>query len=592
MRSNSQLRGWRHPCQSSSNIREAVNNEYSWQLQQNTMTPWRSLRTRWDDSACTARGRRTSPSLSAFSLFDEPCRSENPGLFLSRTRSVPETLHCLNSPSLRSSFSLITITAQSLSSKRNKTDYPSSSINPLDMLDKLHFTPSSVMTYNEDKTLQAKSGGTLIPLRCKPVVVTVTECTQWCCRSEMPSSTQALSDGEAVCKTDSSTSSKRHVFRSCAHLEVLPCQLSRSTLYLDKSLSIPLEQSQEDSGTLHRSTLSLSLGRTFFKQTSEKPGTVTYFKRSYSDWDIAHSGVDGMERPSWHLTDTPTINGSAFRNNTSSGSNMHYSTSTSLPFRTRCHSSSAAFRLNGKANDVLGPPQSNLRARQAFSKRSEPILNKMVDSSVIISVKHHRQDQHATTESDLKDSEANSYRSIGVPQVRARAPHEVRTISNTAEKFMRVTECPVSPHMDNCTCGSRADQHDTKPQSLSLREALELFRPDFIYRSQNRVWQLEQRARQRRSLQTVAFIMGMETANHQQNCTKPHPLSDNLFKPRDRAISGKEMKQRSRRIYNKLPEVTRKKEEERRRLVSHTNRLRAEVFKKKLLDQILQRHSD
>ncbi|XP_052002000.1 (E2-independent) E3 ubiquitin-conjugating enzyme FATS-like [Xyrauchen texanus] len=297
-----------------------------------------------------------------------------------------------------------------------------------------------------------------------------------------------------------------------------------------------------------------------------------------------------MERPSWHLMDTPTINGSAFRNNMRSGSNMQDSTSTSLPFRTRCHSSSAAFRLNGKANDVLGPPQSNLRARQAFSKRSEPILNKMVDSSVIINVKNHRQDQHAT--SDSEDSEATSSKSIGVPQVRASAPHEVRTISNTAEKSMRVTECPVSPHMTNCTCGSRADQQDTKLQLLSLREALELFRPDFIYRSQNRVWQLEQRARQRRSLQTVAFIMSMETANPRQNCTKPHPLSDNLFKPRDRAISGKEMQQRSRRIYNKLPEVTRKREEKRRRLVSHTNRLRAEVFKKKLLDQILQRHSD
>lgn len=34
------------------------------------------------------------------------------------------------------------------------------------------------------------------------------------------------------------------------------------------------------------------------------------------------------------------------------------------------------------------------------------------------------------------------------------------------------------------------------------------------------------------------------------------------------------------RIYNKLPEVTKKKEEERRRLVLQTNRLRAEAFKK------------
>ncbi|KAM7385462.1 hypothetical protein PAMP_001545 [Pampus punctatissimus] len=36
------------------------------------------------------------------------------------------------------------------------------------------------------------------------------------------------------------------------------------------------------------------------------------------------------------------------------------------------------------------------------------------------------------------------------------------------------------------------------------------------------------------------------------------------------------MQLRSRRIYNKLPEVTKKKEEEKKRAVSQTNRLRAE----------------
>ncbi|KAM9466409.1 (E2-independent) E3 ubiquitin-conjugating enzyme FATS [Clarias gariepinus] len=83
-----------------------------------------------------------------------------------------------------------------------------------------------------------------------------------------------------------------------------------------------------------------------------------------------------------------------------------------------------------------------------------------------------------------------------------------------------------------------------------------------------------------------------KNTNRRQICTKPHPLSDNLFKPKNRVISGKEMQLRSRRIYNKLPEVSKKKEDERRRLMLQTNRLRAEVFKKKLLDQILQRTRD
>uniref|UniRef100_A0A087YHS8 ALMS motif domain-containing protein n=1 Tax=Poecilia formosa TaxID=48698 RepID=A0A087YHS8_POEFO len=81
-----------------------------------------------------------------------------------------------------------------------------------------------------------------------------------------------------------------------------------------------------------------------------------------------------------------------------------------------------------------------------------------------------------------------------------------------------------------------------------------------------------------------------EQGKQKRHCTTPDPLSvDNLFKPRERSISGREMQLRSRRIYNKLPEVTKKKEEEKKRAISQTNRLRAEVFKKKVLDQILQR---
>ncbi|XP_078144744.1 (E2-independent) E3 ubiquitin-conjugating enzyme FATS [Centroberyx gerrardi] len=131
------------------------------------------------------------------------------------------------------------------------------------------------------------------------------------------------------------------------------------------------------------------------------------------------------------------------------------------------------------------------------------------------------------------------------------------------------------------------------PLSISLKEALELFRPDFISRSQGRVRRLEQRARRRRAVQdsNLDLVQGLgeDRGKRRRNCTTPDPLSDNLFKPRERSISGREMQLRSRRIYNKLPEVTKKKEEEKKRAVSQTNRLRAELFKKRLLDQILQR---
>ncbi|XP_043119358.1 uncharacterized protein LOC122362128 [Puntigrus tetrazona] len=539
MRSNARLRGWRCSYQSTPNINEAVVNEYCWH--QNATTPWRSLRTRLEDPV---RGRRTPPFLSGFTSFDEPWRSEHtssPFLFLGRTRSVPEALHCYNRPALRSSFSSITITARSLSPKRDCAAYSKSTFRPLNMPDR----PPSFMARSENKTLQAIAVAP-VPPRRSTVVVTVTENRERHCASKTPSSPQAppVHEHSYTEEGDQTDSLKRPVFRSCAYLELLPSKLSRSTLYLDKSLSIPLGQ------TLYRSTLSLSLGKPSFTQTPEKLETMIHTKRSYSERDMAHVGVDGKEMLFQQVKNGSTINGSAFKSNTGSCSDMQCSTLTSSPFRTRCHSSSAAFRLNGKANDVLGPSQCNLTARQAFSEPS------------------------------------------GVPPVHIRAPHDVRTVFHTAEKVRRLIECPVSPHLTNCTCGSMTDQQDSGYQSLSLREALERFRPDFISRSQNRLRRLELRARDRRCLQTAEFIMGVETANRRRNCTKPHPLSDNLFKPRDRAISGKEMQWRSRRIYSKLPEVTKKKEEKRKRLVLETNRLRAEVFKKKLLDQVLQRHGD
>uniref|UniRef100_UPI00398F5A46 (E2-independent) E3 ubiquitin-conjugating enzyme FATS n=1 Tax=Pristiophorus japonicus TaxID=55135 RepID=UPI00398F5A46 len=98
----------------------------------------------------------------------------------------------------------------------------------------------------------------------------------------------------------------------------------------------------------------------------------------------------------------------------------------------------------------------------------------------------------------------------------------------------------------------------------------------------------QQRKRMAPPIQNTALLSPIK----KRQCTVPHPLSDNLFKPRERMIPEKEMQMRSKRIYNMLPEVKRKKEEEKKKVVSQTNRLRAELFKKKLLDQILQRNNE
>ncbi|KAG8435495.1 hypothetical protein GDO86_013433 [Hymenochirus boettgeri] len=142
----------------------------------------------------------------------------------------------------------------------------------------------------------------------------------------------------------------------------------------------------------------------------------------------------------------------------------------------------------------------------------------------------------------------------------------------------------------------------TKPEIMSLQKALEHHRPDFISNSQERVQKLELMA-QRRKIQQIPLSENSisspvqklpEKASYSRKklFTVPLPLSDNLFKPKERTISEKEMQQRSKRIYNSLPEVKRKKEEEEKKMITQSNRMRAELFKKKLLNQILQRNAD
>ncbi|KAM6186237.1 (E2-independent) E3 ubiquitin-conjugating enzyme FATS [Rhynchocyon petersi] len=128
---------------------------------------------------------------------------------------------------------------------------------------------------------------------------------------------------------------------------------------------------------------------------------------------------------------------------------------------------------------------------------------------------------------------------------------------------------------------------------LWSQEALEVHRPQFISRSQERLRKLEHMAEQRKAQRvSPAPKQPLQPfrANRRQ-FTVPHPLSDNLFKPKERCISEKEMYMRSKRIYNNLPEVKKKREEQKKRVILQSNRLRAEVFKKQLLDQLLQRNA-
>ncbi|NXB07007.1 CJ090 protein, partial [Cnemophilus loriae] len=133
-------------------------------------------------------------------------------------------------------------------------------------------------------------------------------------------------------------------------------------------------------------------------------------------------------------------------------------------------------------------------------------------------------------------------------------------------------------------------------------EALEIHNPQFISRSQKRLKRLElmvqlRRARQREAPPStpralVRKLSSTSTSSKKKQFTIPDPLSDNLFKPKERVIPEKEMHMRSKRIYDNLPEVKKKQEEKQKRIIIQSNRLRVEMFKKQLLDQLLHRNTE
>ncbi|XP_069467589.1 (E2-independent) E3 ubiquitin-conjugating enzyme FATS isoform X2 [Ambystoma mexicanum] len=137
------------------------------------------------------------------------------------------------------------------------------------------------------------------------------------------------------------------------------------------------------------------------------------------------------------------------------------------------------------------------------------------------------------------------------------------------------------------------------PVVLTLREALELHRPGFISHSRQRIQKLEHMAQLRKAQSSENLApekkqlhSSVSSYSRRKLYTVPHPLSDNLFKPKERAISEKEMQLRSKRIYNSLPEVKKKQEDQQKKVVLQSNRQRAELFKKKLLNRVLHRNMD
>ncbi|XP_067834736.1 mucin-12 isoform X2 [Heptranchias perlo] len=127
---------------------------------------------------------------------------------------------------------------------------------------------------------------------------------------------------------------------------------------------------------------------------------------------------------------------------------------------------------------------------------------------------------------------------------------------------------------------------------LTLNEALHMNRPSFVSHSRERVRRLELLMEERK-LQSILqsererlFNQPAERGPRDKKGYNYEPDDSILFKKK---IPKKEMFDRSKRLYEQLPEVARRREEEKRKAEYQTYRLKAQLYKKKITNHVLGR---
>ncbi|XP_074051676.1 centrosome-associated protein ALMS1 [Macrotis lagotis] len=126
-----------------------------------------------------------------------------------------------------------------------------------------------------------------------------------------------------------------------------------------------------------------------------------------------------------------------------------------------------------------------------------------------------------------------------------------------------------------------------------LQESLERYRPDFISRSGARVKRLRL-IMEERKLQCLLQRERDKLFNTVEQQMESQDITSFLSRKgyvtkKNRTITKKEMVQRSKRIYEQLPEVRKRREEEQRKSAYTTYRYKAQLYKMKITNRVLGR---
>ncbi|XDA88352.1 hypothetical protein R6Z07M_018020 [Ovis aries] len=357
------------------------------------------------------------------------------------------------------------------------------------------------------------------------------------------------------------------VFSSCVHLRVSQ-SCPNPIYYLDRSLSVPVEPPQLAGPKMHRSVLSLNLSCSSHRLTPD--GVDDTENREPGSGALKpelREGDQDLLGPRWNLG----LQGSFLKENPSLGQ-MRF----------------------GNLEAGRGPWRGSLPSENAEAGTNQITMRKRKeDQATRCPTRGHHQANQLSIHIPGWSYTAGDYTCCDLV-VKIKECKESEHPANPESKPAPPEPAPPEDPETHVLPEDCSESQQGPESSLTLQEALEVRKPQFISRSQERLKKLEHMVQQRKAQQKESLAPKqslLPVRAHKKQVTIPHPLSDNLFKPKERYISEKEMHMRSKRIYNNLPEVRKKKEDQKKRVILQSNRLRAEVFKKQLLDQLLQRNA-
>uniref|UniRef100_A0A1A8CCN2 ALMS motif domain-containing protein n=1 Tax=Nothobranchius kadleci TaxID=1051664 RepID=A0A1A8CCN2_NOTKA len=118
------------------------------------------------------------------------------------------------------------------------------------------------------------------------------------------------------------------------------------------------------------------------------------------------------------------------------------------------------------------------------------------------------------------------------------------TVTDGRKNMKTSSEQPQHQNQPHAESAPLRLEHERSSETISLRQALQRSRPDFISRSQSRVQELERKAQERRHRSSLE---GRQLQQKRACSTNPTSVNGNLVRQRDRGISWKETTPRSRK---------------------------------------------